>query len=48
LPVALLVKDRRRRCAACGEVVREDATLCRHCRSALPGPDQSHGALNEL
>jgi hypothetical protein len=37
VPVALLVKDKRRRCPACAEVVRPEATVCPHCRTPLTG-----------
>jgi hypothetical protein len=47
LPVALLIKDKRRHCRFCVEPIAEEASVCPHCRKELPSAPHSHalGAL---
>ncbi|MDP9226836.1 MAG: hypothetical protein M3P18_23935 [Actinomycetota bacterium] len=35
VPVALLIKDKRRHCPFCIEAIDDDARACPHCRRAL-------------
>jgi len=35
VPVALLVKDKRRRCPECAEHVKPEARRCPHCQSEI-------------
>lgn len=36
IPFVLLSRGHRKRCAACKELIHEDATVCSHCREPQP------------
>jgi hypothetical protein len=38
LPVALLIKDRRRHCPYCIDPIEQSASVCPHCRKELGPP----------
>ncbi len=39
-PLALMLKDERRRCPHCAEVVQPAATVCPHCQRELTAESQ--------